>query len=275
MSAPKRGRRARSKGLPSVSLHGTPLAIPDYELIRRIGQGSYGEVWLVKNVIGGYRAAKFVERKAFSGPAPFEREFEGIKNFEPVSRTHPGFVSILHVGRNQSGGFFYYIMEIADDAISGPLVHPHKYMPRTLASDISRPVGLALPDCVETGLSLAAALQHLHERGLIHRDIKPSNIIFINGAAKLADIGLVTAVGETGTALGTRGYVPCNEAASPASDIYSLGMALYEASTGKSPAQFPELPTRLLPDSKQFACFNEIILRACDPAAERRFPSAE
>ncbi len=70
-------------------------------------------------MLGGYRAAKFVERKAFSQPQPFEREFGGIKRFEPISRLHPGFVNILHAGRNEARGYFYYIMEIADDITSG------------------------------------------------------------------------------------------------------------------------------------------------------------
>ncbi len=277
MSASSRASRKRSTGLPPVSLQGTSLGIPDYELIRPIGRGSYGEVWLVKNVLGGYRAAKFVERKAFSQPQPFEREFGGIKRFEPISRLHPGFVNILHAGRNEAQGYFYYIMEIADDITSGQEIHPEKYAPRTLASDLARRTRLSLSECLQTGLSLASALKHLHQQGLIHRDIKPSNIIFVGGAAKLADIGLVTAMGEAGTSLGTRGYVPRDEPASAAADLYGLGMVLYEASTGKSAAQFPELPTQLggSCDSEEFARFNEVILKACEGAAHRRYHSAE
>src|SRR5436190_5999127 len=94
------------------------LRIPDHELIRLIGQGSYGEVWLARSVVGTYRGVKIVSRKKFEDDRPYEREFAGIQKFEPVSRTHPGFVSILHIGRNADGGSFYYIMEIADDVSS-------------------------------------------------------------------------------------------------------------------------------------------------------------
>src|SRR2546428_11154088 len=69
--------------------------IPDHELLRCIGRGSYGEVWLGRNGMGTYRAIKVVYRNSFHEERPFEREFPGMKKFEPRSRTHPGFVSIL------------------------------------------------------------------------------------------------------------------------------------------------------------------------------------
>src|SRR5688572_7178857 len=65
-----------------------PPEIPDYDLIKRIGQGSYGEVWLARSVMGTFRAVKIVHRSAFESDRPFEREFEGIKRFEPVSQTN-------------------------------------------------------------------------------------------------------------------------------------------------------------------------------------------
>src|SRR5271169_1713947 len=76
-------------------------AIPDHELIRCIGSGSYGEVWLARNVMGNYRAVKIVYRKTFENDRPFEREFNGIQKFEPISRSDNSQVDILHVGRNQ------------------------------------------------------------------------------------------------------------------------------------------------------------------------------
>ena len=75
-----------------------PPCVPDHDLIRRIGQGAYGEVWLARCVIGAYRAVKIVHRLSFDHDRPFEREFEGICKFEPVSRTHDSQVDILHVG---------------------------------------------------------------------------------------------------------------------------------------------------------------------------------
>src|SRR6185295_16684774 len=93
---------------------GVPPTIPDYELLRPIGRGAYGEVWLARNVTGSWVALKIVHRAAFDHDRPFEREFEGIQRFEPISRSDPSQVAILHVGRGD--GFFYYVMELADDA---------------------------------------------------------------------------------------------------------------------------------------------------------------
>src|SRR5438552_1331410 len=93
-----------------------PPQIPDYELFRRIGVGSYGEVWLARSVLGEYRAVKAVYRNKFEHERPYEREFQGIKNYEPISRTHESQVDILHVGRNDQARYFYYVMELADDA---------------------------------------------------------------------------------------------------------------------------------------------------------------
>src|SRR5205823_13533844 len=95
--------------------HPTP-SIPDHELLRCIGGGSYGEVWLARNVLGDYRAVKVIHRDRFEHDRPYDREFEGIQKFEPISRLHESQVDILHVGRNDGAGYFYYVMELADDA---------------------------------------------------------------------------------------------------------------------------------------------------------------
>jgi serine/threonine protein kinase len=93
-----------------------PPQVPDYELLRRIGSGSYGDVWLARNVLGQCRAVKIIYRNRFVDPRPFEREFEGIQRFEPISRSHPSQLAILHVGKNDAAGCFYYVMELADPA---------------------------------------------------------------------------------------------------------------------------------------------------------------
>jgi hypothetical protein len=68
-------------------LDGMPPAIPDYEMLRCVGRGAYGEVWLARNVTGSFVAVKVVTRRVFDHDRPFEREFEGIKRFEPISRS--------------------------------------------------------------------------------------------------------------------------------------------------------------------------------------------
>ena len=91
-----------------------PPGILDHELVRCIGRGSYGEVWLARNVMGPWRAVKIVYRRSFDHDRPFERELEGIRRFEPISRSHPSQLNVLHVGRNDAAGCFYYVMELAD-----------------------------------------------------------------------------------------------------------------------------------------------------------------
>jgi len=89
-----------------------PPQVPDHQLLRKIGGGSYGEVWLARNTLGTLRAVKIVYRHVFEDNRPFEREFRGIQRFEPISRTHEGLVDILQVGSAQD--YFYYVMELAD-----------------------------------------------------------------------------------------------------------------------------------------------------------------
>src|SRR5580658_5012919 len=96
----------------------------DFELIRLIGQGAYGEVWLVRDKAGNYSACKVIYRASFQEERPYEREYQGIRNFEPVSQANPNQIKIHHVGRRDTMGCFYYIMELADDASTGREIHP-------------------------------------------------------------------------------------------------------------------------------------------------------
>src|SRR5215831_4578941 len=91
-------------------------AIPEHELLRPIASGAYGQVWLARNTLGSYRAVKIVHRGNFDHERPFEREFAGIKAFEPISHSHEGLVDLLQVGRDDAAGYFYYVMELADAA---------------------------------------------------------------------------------------------------------------------------------------------------------------
>lgn len=279
-------------GPPLQTVRDTPPAIPDHELIRRIGQGAYGEVWLARNALGTWRAVKIVYRDNFKDARPYEREFAGIRRFEPLSRSNEGFVDILQVGRDDPGGWFYYVMELADAAnaecgiqsAESPLTRPsdtlapaggegrgegdaeihkltphsaletpHSYAPRTLARDLHQRGRLPLEDCIQLGLTLTLALGHLHRHGLIHRDVKPSNIIFVGGVPKLADIGLVTEAQGANTFVGTEGFVPPEGPTSPQADLYALGKVIYEAAMGKDRNEFPEPFTQIGTDRESVA----------------------
>src|SRR5215471_14805246 len=183
--APDRLVRSPSNSSPAADIQslqhpGTPSivrpVIPDHELLRKIGGGAYGEVWLARNILGGWRAVKIVYRNSFDHDRPFEREFAGIQKFEPISRTHESQVDILHVGRGE--GYFYYVMELADDAtgtqpsyghtlaaqkcspqhsINPALQRPSSYTPRTLKLELQHRGRLPVDECVRLGISLSTA----------------------------------------------------------------------------------------------------------------------
>jgi serine/threonine protein kinase/formylglycine-generating enzyme required for sulfatase activity len=249
--------------------------IPDMEILRQIGGGSYGEIWMARSVTGALRAVKVVYRNDFDDDRAFEREFEGILKYEPVARGHPGLVDLLHTGRDRTGAeeFYYYVMELGDDVERGSQILPADYEARTLRGEMlragKRP--LAVGFCAEVGARLAGALAHLHSNGLAHRDVKPANVIFVDGQACLADIGLVAARDQR-TFVGTEGFVPPEGPGSAGADIYALGKVLYEMATGRDRLDFPELPDEPIAKSetKRWLTLNKVICEACDPRLKKR-----
>jgi hypothetical protein len=123
---------------------------------------------------------------------------------------------------------------------------------------------------------LTEALEHLHLHDLVHRDIKPSNVIFVKGRPKLADIGTLSEVGDPKSIVGTPGFMPPEGPGTPQADIFSLGKVLYEISTGKGRDEYPRPMTSLaeLSDRREWLELNEVIARACESNARRRYQSA-
>lgn len=259
--------------------------VPDYDLERLIGRGSYGEVWLAQTAPGARRAVKVVYRDSFDSDRPYQREFHGIRAYEPIS-SHESQVSVFHVGKNDEAGYFYYVMELADDAAtmaqpfsSSPAAEfagkPSGYEPATLAVLLKRRGRLSCAEALPLAASLATALDRLHGHGLVHRDIKPSNIIFVAGRPKLADIGLVTSAAKADTLVGTTGYIPPEGPGTAAADLFSYGKVLYEVVTGHDRQEFPMLPDDLeqLSDREQLLEINEIILKCCHLDPRERYAS--
>lgn len=250
--------------------------IHDHEVLRLIGRGAYGEVWLARSVTGALRAVKVVWRADYDYPEAFEREFEAIKRYEPVSRKHAGLVPILQVGRSEDESFYYYVMELADDVDTGRDFTPEKYRPLTLMARMRKEKRLKADECIEHGATIAEALHFMHQHGLIHRDVKPSNLIFTDGVCRLADIGLVALLGQR-SFVGTEGFVAPEGPGTAQSDIFSLGMVLYEASTGKDRLDFPDLPgSEESGDGiKLWRRLHDVVCRACSQQATERFENAE
>lgn len=272
MSATSANKENTNSKLVSEAL----IEIPEHTLLCKIGSGSYGEVWLARHTFGAFRAVKIVSRANFSHQRPYERELSGIQKFEPISRLHEGLMDVLFVGHRRDPDFFYYIMELADDVETGIQIDPSTYRACTMAEIMSGKHILPVRECVSLGLRLASALDFLHGSGLTHRDIKPSNIILAGGVPKLADIGLVTDLGETHSYVGTEGFIAPEGPGTIQADIYSLGKVLYELSTGKDRREYPALPApRSDPrEEREFLELNEILIKACRSDPRQRYDSA-
>jgi CHASE2 domain-containing sensor protein len=265
---------------PTPAPRALPKTMADHELVRYIGGGAYGEVWLARNVIGLYRAFKIIRRDKFRDEGPFQREFRGLEKYMPISMSHPGLVQVLHVGKNDAEGFFYYIMETGDDEATGQRIDAEKYSPKNLATESRRRKVIPVLEAIDIVAPLCDALDYMHRQQLIHRDIKPSNVIFVNGVPKLADIGLVTGIAGTDrdvSWVGTDGYIPPEGPGTPAADVYSLGKVLYEITLGMDPRHWPALPTALVEGAERVELFalNDLLLKACAEQRQRYKSAAE
>jgi serine/threonine-protein kinase len=207
-------------------------SLGDYRLLRRLGQGGMGSVYL------GYEegqkrqvAIKVLSDQLAGNQAYVERFYREAKSGALLD--HPNIVRCITAGQDPETGKHYLVLEFVD----GPSAH-------ALLDSQGR---LSVGDAVHLVLDIARGLEHAHSRNIVHRDIKPDNILITqSGVAKLADLGLAKRLDEvsnlTGVQVGfgTLDYIPYEQAvnarqADVRSDIYALGGTLYHLLTGEVP----------------------------------------
>lgn len=200
-----------------------------YRLVRPLGSGGMADVFLAHDSILDRDVALKVMSTRYASDEEFVERFRREAQ-SAAALSHPNIVSIFDRGASEDGTY-YIAME---------------YLPGgTLKDRIMRKGALPARTAAAVALQIAEALQAAHERGVIHRDIKPHNILITeSGDVKVTDFGIARAASSstmtrTGSILGTAHYISPEQAmgehVGPSSDLYSLGVVLYEMLTGELP----------------------------------------
>ena len=251
-----------------------------YEIIEKIGSGGMATVYKAKcHVLNRYVAVKIL-RDEFTTDEEFIKRFE-VEAQSAASITHPNIVSVYDVGVD--GNLYYIVMEL----IKG----------KTLKEIIVEEKGpLPWKWSVNIASQIASALEIAHKNHIIHRDIKPHNIIITeDGVAKVTDFGIAKAVSNStitafGTTIGSVHYFSPEHArggfTDEKSDLYSLGVVMYEMLTGKVPfdadtpvsialkhmQEDPKPPIELNPNIP--SAVNDIIMKALRKDTNLRYQNA-
>ena len=250
-----------------------------YEILEKIGNGGMATVYKAKcHVLNRFVAIKIL-REEFTTDSEFIKRFNSEAQ-SAASLTHPNIVSIFDVGNEEN--LYYIVMEL----IQG----------KTLKEIIVEDGKLSWKWSVNIAIQIASALETAHKNNIIHRDIKPHNIIITeDGIAKVTDFGIAKAVSNStmtafGTTIGSVHYFSPEHAkggfTDPKSDLYSLGVVMFEMVSGKVPfdadtpvsvalkqvQEEPVAPIEL--NSKVPASINSIILKAMKKDKNLRYQSA-
>jgi eukaryotic-like serine/threonine-protein kinase len=248
-----------------------PPAVPDFDLIRPVGRGGFGEVWLAANrTTGQLRAVKIIPLRQAGETDPAAREITSLTRLEArLARQHPNLLTIHHVGK--TADYLFYVMDPADDAGGGPASNKPDYRPATLQSRLQAGP-LSAEVCVDYAGQLLAGLASLHAAGMVHRDVKPANCLFVDGQLKLADFGLVTEVHPLVSRVGTQKYMPPDGRMDMRADVYAAGLVIYEIISGLPVDEFPRLGqrTNCVRNDPILATLLRLVLHACERAPERR-----
>ena len=199
-----------------------------YEIIKTIGEGGMANVYLANDLILDRKVAIKVLRGDLSNDEKFIRRFKR-EALSVSNLSHPNIVEVYDVG--EEDGNYYIVMEYIEG--------------KTLKQLLQKRGALTLPEVIDIMSQLTDGLAHAHEAYIIHRDIKPQNIMIEdNGMIKITDFGIAMALNstqltQTNSVMGSVHYLPPEQAngkgSTIKSDIYSLGILMYELLTGSVP----------------------------------------
>ena len=254
------GRLASSESLDPRALAPGSVIAERYRIIGLIGRGGMGEVYRADDLkLGQTVALKFLPESLASDPAWVERFYAEVRHARQVS--HPNVCRVYDVG--EIGGRHFLSMEYVDG--------------EDLASLLRR-IGRLPPDkAVEIARELCAGLSAAHDKGVLHRDLKPSNVMIDGrGRAKITDFGLAAGVEDDkggGEVSGTPAYMApeqlSGKGASIQSDIYALGLVLYEIFTGRKPFEAATLADWRRKHSEDQPTAPSTVTPGLDPVVER------
>lgn len=252
--------------------------IDGYRLVRPIGQGGFGTVWLCWNEASqSYHALKWVAGDA----AGLKLELDALRKFREVSQKlrSPNLIAIEHINLLPSG--LIYTMPLADGR-DGSDPAAESWRPMTLADRIEGKYGFSSAEILKIILPIIKATASLNDAGLVHRDIKPANILFFGGVPCLSDIGLLANDSASLTQRGTPGFLPPSWylETSGQPDMWGLATTLYTLLTGNNPDKMGR-PKFLWPpagqnslsqdEQKEWKRLHAVIYRATHEKAAERF----